>query len=99
MKHWVNPPSVREFQLVCLSPNLLQNFVRAAKLLLQFMRNALEPQVLGTQEDQIPNYKLCIPSISDHSIFFVPLLPSLFALVIDTRSPVFYPAILTTFLH
>ena len=48
MKHWMYSPRVREFETVCLCPNFLQNFVRAAKLPLQFMRNALESQILGT---------------------------------------------------
>ena len=34
-----------------LESHLLHNFIRAAKLPLQLVRNALEPQILDTQQD------------------------------------------------
>ena len=41
--------------------NLLHNFIRTTKFPLQLVRNALKPQILGTQQHRIPNYKMDVP--------------------------------------
>ena len=99
MKHRMDLPRVRKFQSVCLSPNFLQNFVKAIKLPLQLMCNALQSQVLGTQQDLIPNGKLYIPVllVIVALLYCYSLLP--LAYVYNPRPPMSSAKTSTTFPH